>query len=182
METEVEKILLDNFKETLKQFQNYIVWALVATLSYYLLTLSKSNTTQLNLPVIGSINAIDKSLASVISISVFWFLGAMASYALERADRIAVTLKAYGKEKLLKAMVTYPSIATEPYPLIRLAPALISILLIIAARVEVWSSASKTDRQLSVLFLLLVPYITIAVKLIKNSLPVEKPQKLKIKN
>jgi hypothetical protein len=198
METEIEKILLEHLKETLKQFQNYLVWGLVAILSYYLLVINKSNITNINLPVIGSFDSIDKSLASMICISVFFFLGAMATYALERVDRICLTF-AYvdktkiqddselialfeNKTKLLQATLTFPSIATENKWLIRIAPMIISIVLIVLARIEIWNSASSFSTQLLILSILLSPFITITVLLLNSwyLTHIPKPDRIKI--
>ncbi len=222
MTNESKNILLDNLKETLKQFQNYLVLGLLAALSYFLLVLSKSETASVNLQGIVSANSIDKATASTIWICVFWFLGALATYALERIDRICITYLAIDTQKLseakelvskfrnrkeeltdsetkqftevkefinehytrleiLKAATTFPSIATEVYRLVRIAPALISIALIVLARIKIWNSNIHSDVQIYEMIILILPYFVIAIQLLKSSLPIAKPEKFQTK-
>jgi len=178
MEKDAEDILIENLKETLKQFQSYLVWGIIASISYYLLTLNKSATTNLNLPVIGSMEAIDINFARLVSLSIYWILGWMAGYALERTERI--TLKLYHRKEILKAVATYPSIATEIYPIVRIFAGLLPIVIMCLGRIESWNNNSRTDSQIFKIAMLLAPYLTIIILLFRSSLPLDKPEKIKI--
>lgn len=218
MSDEARNILLENLKESLKQFQKYLVFGLLAALSYFLLVISRSDTTSVNLEGIVSANGVSKEAVSVIWISIFWILGALASYSLERIDRICAKYLDLDSDKIavaksfiakkedeehalseeeereysaatefiaerhlrleiLKAVTTYPSIATEVYPFVRIAPAIISIVVILLARIHIWNPDSRNDIQVIELVFLVIPYIVIALQLLRGSLPIEKPER-----
>jgi hypothetical protein len=178
MNKEAEQILIDNLKETLKQFQSYLLWGIVAAITYYLLVLNKSSTTNLELPVIGNLHSVDTSFAKHICLAVYWLLGLMAGYALERTERISIKLN--DSPEILKAASTYPSIATEIYPLVRVLAGLLPVAIMVFARIEIWNRSLDTDMQIYKLLLLAAPYLTIVVLLIRNALPLDKPAKVKI--
>jgi hypothetical protein len=178
MDKEVQDILLENLKESLKQFQNYLIWGMIASITYYILALNKSNTTNLNLPVVGSMDAVNTHFARLISLAVYWILGCMGSYALERIERISVKL--FHKKELLKAVATYPSIATEIYPLVRVFAGLLPIVILVLGRIELWNNNAKTSDQIYKMVFLIIPYLTIIIQLLKNTLPLDKPEKIKI--
>jgi hypothetical protein len=179
IEKDVENILFDNLKEALKQFQNYLVWGIVACLTYFLLTIGNSTTTSLNITPIGSLPPIDISTGKFISLSVYWILGLLSGFTLERAERISLTLIDINPRRL-KAMLTYPSIATGSHLAVRLFASLIPILIAVSGAIVDWNNDLKASIQIGMILLLIAPYLTIIIFQLQSKMPLVKQEKIKI--
>ena len=172
-----EEILIDNFRESLRQLQVYIIWGIGSSLSYLILSTSvpKPGQTPASIPIPGAFIAIDPGIARVIALSIYWVVGAMATYAFERAQRIAETLR--NNPQLLNASLTFPSIATETYTLVRLIPALLPLFLFLSAIIAQWLKGEyRGDAMWGYIFWMVImvsPYLALASQMLSPIKPAE---------
>jgi hypothetical protein len=150
--TDVNKLYIENLKAALQQIQRYIVLGLGASLYYMVLCFPNQNVNKpVVIPMPGVSIATDVEFAKDISLAIAVVVGAMASYSAERASRIFSKIsnriaKETGMDEILCALRSFPSIATEPYPLIRISAALLPAILIVFGRLdEVFSTEGSTD-------------------------------------
>jgi hypothetical protein len=176
---ESDKIRVENLKETLRQFQSNLVWGIGSSLSYLILSVSDLGSTHLSVPLPGAFVSVTTDFARAIALAIAWGAGALASYAHERARRIAYGLRS--EPDLLRATLTFPSIATEIYPLVRVLPAILpAVFLFIGLLAEWMNTEGETASRLLVAVLLLAPYLTLIIDLTYLSLPLDKPPRLRL--
>jgi len=156
--SELDKIKAENLKETLRQFQRYLVWGIGSALSYYILSSINPGSTNVNVPLPGAFVSVTTDFAKTIALAIFWIAGAMANYEHERAQRIVVSLGS--NRKLVRAILTFPSLATEIYPVVRVAAVIIPAALVVFGLINEWtkSTAGGGDR-LTMILLLFSPYL-----------------------
>lgn len=160
---ESDKILTDNLKETLRQLQSYVIWGIGSSLSFLILSLSDFRSMNVTVALPGSFVPVSADFAKIIAVSIYWVAGALASYAHERAERIASRLN----PELLDATLTFPSVATEYYPGVRALAALIPSGFILAGLISSWrKSEGELGLRIFLTAILLVPYITLFIELI----------------
>jgi hypothetical protein len=165
MNSELEKILLENLKQSLIQYQNYLIGGLVAAILFFLLSRSTAPTAKLSVGI-GSIEANIKH-ALYFSFCLYWISGALASYALENANRIG--LKLQHNEPLLKAAITYPSLATEIHPGIRVIAGILPALIMVYSFLTVKGTTSL--EKIFMLIIIAAPYLTITIELVQTLSP-----------
>lgn len=172
--TELEKILIENLKGSLSHLQTYLIWGIGSALSFLILSVSDFGSAVVTIPLPGAFTAVDTTFARVVALAIAWITGALATYTYERAVRIVSKMKSSPDE--LRAILTYPSVVTEIYPGVRLMAAIIPASFIIFGFISNWNSIEGDFLMRTFLMLfLLVPYITLAVRLITLPLPVDKP-------
>ena len=180
---ERDDVLLENLREALRQVQRYTVWGIGSALSYFALATTDLGSTSVDVPVPGSFGSfvsVNTEFAKVLALAIFWVAGAMAVYTHEGAIRISRALQC--NPDLLRAALTFPSIATEIYGLVRVSAALIPAGLVLTGlvldaglRAYIGSTALLMGTAV-----LLSPYIVFAIELGSRSLPVEVPAKLSL--
>ena len=150
--TEIEKLLVENLLEALRQIQSYLVLAFGASASALALavTLWKWGKRQEELrprlvpeptpkqgpkpaseypevAVPGISVALNPLIAELVFLALTCVAGLMAGYAAQSATAIASRLRSV--HGLLEAAATFPSIATSPYSAVRFIPVLLPPLL-----------------------------------------------------
>jgi len=135
------QILIEHFRESQRQIQTCIVWSIGASLSWLLLALSsgKPGEGTSPVPIPGSFVGAERDVALIIAFTVYWAVGAMATYAAQNAIRIVAELgKEPDAEGLLAALGTYPSVGNERYPGVRVIAAVLPFLLFLAGAIVLW--------------------------------------------
>jgi len=187
--TDADKLYIDNLKAALQQIQRYIVLGLGAALYYMVLSSPNQDASKpVAIPMPGISIATDVEFAKDISLAIVFVVGAMASYSAERASRIATEMsnrvaRETGVLEIFCALRSFPSIATEPYPLVRVGAALLPAVLIVFGRLdEVWNTEGSVDwfRFLFATSLLLAPYLALASLLWSPQYAEPQPPKLRL--
>src|SRR5713226_5005543 len=143
--TEVEKVLVDNLKEALQQLQRYMVFGLGSSL--FLLVLSSSHHqsgAEVEIKVPGDFmpGPVPLRLAVAIVVAAYWVVGVLATIAVARPKRIVRLLRSdadsYAKgpkdnEKIVEAVLTYPSIPTTKVHAPRIILSILPAILFTAA-------------------------------------------------
>lgn len=172
--SEVDKIKAENLKETLSQIQTYLIWGIGSALSFFILSSTNPTSTTIQVPLPGAFISVTPGLAETIALAICWISGALASYAHERAQRIVLSLQ--HNREMLDALLLYPSIATEIYSAVRVAPAFISAVLLITGLISKWTSLQvEILWRVFVFLILLSPYLYLIIQLTYFSLPIKKP-------
>lgn len=167
--TDSDKILVDNMKETLRQLQSYLVWGIGSSLSFLILSVTDLKSGTVNVPLPGSFVSVNTTFAAAIALSIYWVVGALASYAHERAQRIASKMQ--DNPELLGATLTFPSIATEFYPAVRVLAAIIPCAFTLVGLIYGWRKAEgNLEWRIFSTFLLLAPYVTLVMQMTYLSL------------
>jgi hypothetical protein len=127
---DTQEILVENFRESLRQIHGYVVWGIGTSVSFFGLALlsPKSSDAAAPISVPGAFVAVDPVLAQVILVAGCVVVGAMAGYAAEQARDTAKALE--NVSGLLPALRTFPGIATSPYPGVRYIASLLPLVLV----------------------------------------------------
>jgi len=176
--TEIEKILSENLKEALRQFQTYLLWGIGSSLSFLILSITSYGSETITIPLPGFFASVNITFAKIIALAIAWIAGALATYQHELAVRIAVKLQK--NMNLLHALLTFPSIATEYYPGVRFIAVSIPGIFILIGSVYNRGEVQLEIFQFILLTLfLLTPYMVLMFMLTVLSLPMEKPTRTK---
>lgn len=132
-----QPVLVTNLCETLRQLQRYLVLAIVASLSLVVLQLLSSSESAgrvIQLP--GLVTTVDVRTAKLLLVAAHMAFGLLTLATGERARK---TFEKIHKPELRDAALSYPSIATEPDPFIRVSACLAPALLFLIMLVLEWS-------------------------------------------
>src|SRR2546425_2644221 len=174
--TEIEKVLVDNLKEALQQLQRYMVFGLGSSL--FLLVLSSSHQqsgagVEIKVPGDFIPGPVPLRMAAAIVVAAYWVAGVLAASAVFRPKRIVQLLRSNANsyaegpkhnEKLVEAVLTYPSIPTTK----RHAPRLmLSILLAILFVAAAFQSGWRPNTLWTFVpeLLLVLPYLALTLLL-----------------
>jgi hypothetical protein len=172
--TELEKILIENLKESLSKLQTYLIWGIGAALSFLLLSVSNLGTATVAIPLPGALTTVNTTFARLIALAIAWFAGALATYTYERTVRIVSKMKS--SPEVVRAILSYPSVVTEIYPGVRLMAAIIPAAFILFGFISVWNNIETGFMgRVFLMFFALIPYFTLAVELITLPLPIDRP-------
>jgi hypothetical protein len=172
--TELEKILVENLREGLRQFQTYLTWGIGAALSFLLLSISDLGSETVGLPIPGAFASVNTTFARIIALAIAWVAGALATYTYERIVRIKAEL--WTNAKLLRTVLTYPSVLTVIYPGVSLIAVFVPGACIVGGFIFIWNNIpGDFGWRLFLATVSLAPYIVLAGELIAWPVPVEKP-------
>ena len=121
MPLEREKILVDNLLACLNLYQRSLVWALTASLAFFLLTLRLRDPSQPHVPLLSI--EIHLATAWCLALALFLVFGGFALSALHRAEAILPQLNP--PPELREAILLYPSLATNQNILVRVGAVLL---------------------------------------------------------
>ena len=174
--TEIEKVLVDNLKEAIQQLQRYMVFGLGSSL--FLLVLSSSHQqsgagVEIKVPGDFIPGPVPLGMAAAIVVAAYWVAGMLATIAAARPKRIVWLLRSNANsyaegpkhnEKLLEAVLTYPSIPTTKVHAPRIILSILPAILFIAAALQ--SGWRPNTLWTSVLVgWLVLPYLALALLL-----------------
>jgi hypothetical protein len=194
METSEKQILVDNFKECVRQCQQCILWTIGASFSSLLFALQMRVIGAAGLKQgQGAIEILFGHLplfgAWLLAFGIYVILGSYATYtagqAARNADRLAP--KGSGDRQTLTDLMLYPSLVTSRNPLLRLGGIVLALgLMILSWIIEIVrekGNGSWKDQpwmlMIAAAVLLLLPYIFLFQKLRRLSftLMAEKDEK-----
>ena len=132
-----ENILADNLKESFVLYQRSIVWAMTASATFFMITLTFGEETIPSVSVLyGKLSG---PTAWYLALVLFFVLGILAGSALKNAEAVLLELEAgfEGSEEsqmddgALQALLFFPSLATNPNSFVRIGTALLSPIVIL---------------------------------------------------
>lgn len=115
---------LKHYQTALDHTQRYLTLALVSCVAFWLLRGMNAART-LNVAPFGV--PVDPATARILFFSIHLVTAALANYSLESAKRLVIQLRQHSE--LAEVLRDYPSIAASPWPAVRLAVPLVSIVL-----------------------------------------------------
>jgi hypothetical protein len=165
---DIDAVLVDNFKEALRQANRYLVLGLFSSLFFLALNLDPAafiGFGKVSLP--GGLPPLPIRYAQIALAMVYWVAPFLTYFSLARAERIGAKLQQRNDE-LLKAAATYPSIATTRVHGPRWITSLVPPLLVGIAG---WVSGAFSFSACGMLFFLIavVPYIALFGQRLRRS-------------
>jgi len=164
-----EDILVDNLRDVLRQAERQLAWALGTSITFLFLMVSdpKIGLIPINLLIPSMINEVRPGFARLIALTTYWVLGTLATYSVERSQRIFQCLLAH--PTLAKAMETFPSLVTAPHPGWRYMPAILPPILVLGGEiiwiVQAWDSLETPPIAFLGLFMMALPYVALVWEL-----------------
>ncbi len=164
-----DTILVDNLRGALDLYQRSLVWAMTAAAAFFVLTLSLGDPTFPTVSVLyGQLSG---PAAWFIALALFLVLGVLAASALANAEAILTALEP--EDELRRALLLYPSLATNPNGLVRIENVLSRpVAVLIGFGLELRRESTGEPRAVAwwlglALFVMLIsaPYATIATRL-----------------
>jgi hypothetical protein len=160
---DIEKILVDNLKDTLKSAQTYLLTGMGAALFLLLLAIqgrfNQPNEDTVGVPFVG-LDA-PTSAAAFIALGLHLLSGGIVLVLNGNCRRIEETLRKSKAEGLLDAVLTYPSLIRTS-KLIGVGAALITFLLGTVALFASWYPRGRALSSLFSAILLSSPYLILA--------------------
>ena len=130
---DVDAVRVDNFKESLRQANRYLALGLFSSLFLFALCLDPAafaGASTISLP--GGFPPLPVQYARIALALAYWVSPFLAGFSLARAERIGLELQQSNVD-LLKAVISFPCIATTRVHGPRWAAALIPPLLVAVA-------------------------------------------------
>jgi hypothetical protein len=127
---DVESVLVGNLTESLRRADRYLVLGLLSAMLLAVYTFLPTSSEGISLAPVG-LPALPRTAALGLLVVIYFAAPFLGSFALARANRIGLELRS--NEALLRAVLTYPCIATTRVHGPRLAVAFIPPLLAVAA-------------------------------------------------
>jgi|SRR5215813_5725140 len=157
---DLDAILVDNFKEALRQANRYLTLGLFSSLFFLALSLDPgafSGSGNISLP--GGLPSLPVRYARIALILVYWVSPVLTDFSLTRANRIGIQLQ-QSNPALLKAAATFPSIATTRVHGTRWVTTLVPPLLV---GITGWMNGafSFSWRGMCLFGLAVLPYLTL---------------------
>jgi hypothetical protein len=115
-----------NYQFALDQTQRYLALALGSGVAVWLLRAPSPNAGPMSVAPFGV--PVDPATASTLFFAVHVVTAALAVYALESAKRLVGPLAAQGE--LAAVLQDYPSVAASPWPAVRIAVPVLSLVLL----------------------------------------------------
>ena len=126
------KILAEGFREWLRLYERSIVWAVAASISFLLISRGQTNEKPISFP--GIVGDISGSEAGIVAFVLFFILGGFALSAARRANVTLLQLDGMSMPiETLKALRSFPSLATHPNALFRVGIVLLPPLFLLAS-------------------------------------------------
>lgn len=129
MPVEREAILIDNIRGCLDLYQRSIVWAITASLVFFLLSLRLGNTAQPPVQILYA--ELSLPAAWFVALALFFLLGGFALSAIRRAELNLSKLNI--PSEVQEAVLLYPSLATSLNSLFRVGSVLLCPLIVFVA-------------------------------------------------
>src|SRR5262245_13870377 len=116
-------VLVSNLGEALKQMTNYLTIGLATAVSALMLNSStgkKSSNTEEKSSTAEKVSVpyllipVDRGTAQMLLLGLSWISGAMASYAIEAANKIAADQLFKQQPDVLRVACSFPSLLTAP--------------------------------------------------------------------
>ena len=164
-----DTILADNLRESLNLYQRSLVWAMTASSTFFVLTLSLCNPELASVSVLyGQLSG---AVAWAVALGLSFVLGILAASALKNAETVLDRLNL--ASEVVDALLLHPSLATNANGFVRIgAVAFSPLTVLIAFGLELWREAPTSQRDLYwwlglLLFILVIsgPYVVIALRL-----------------
>jgi hypothetical protein len=163
---DIERILIDNLKDTLKSAQTYLLTGMGAALFLLLLSIqgrfNQPDEATIGVPFIGM--DAPTSAAAFIALGIYLLSGGIVLVLNGNCRRIEETLRQSKAEGLLKAVLTYPSLIRTS-KLIGVGAALITFLLGTGALFASWYPRASIPSSLFSAIILSSPYLALALLL-----------------
>jgi hypothetical protein len=131
MPLEREKLLIDHLLACLQLYHNALVWALIASVVFVLLTVRLRAPSQSTVPPFST--ALHPTTTWLIALTLCLVLGGLALVALHRAE--AILMQLHLSSELREAILLYPSLATNQSLVVRVGAVLLCPLAIVAGMV-----------------------------------------------
>jgi hypothetical protein len=170
---DVDAVRVANFNEALRQANRYLVSGLFASLFLFALSIDPvafNSSGGISLPGGPTLPVRYARLALAV---IYWVSPLLADFSLARAERIAISLQKTSPE-LLKAAITFPSIATTrvhgPRWITALGP---PIFVSIAG----WMTGvfAFTEKRMALFVFAVLPYVTLFALRLRRSFGDLKP-------
>lgn len=163
---EIEKVLIDNLKETLKSAQTYLLTGMVAALFLLLLALqgrfNQPNEETVGVPFVGlSAPAIT---AAFIALAIYVLSGIIVLILDSSCRRIEEKLRQSKTDGLLDAVLTYPSLI-RPSKLMGVGAALLTFSIGASALVSSWYEIHGVSESLLPAIVFSSPYLVLSWRL-----------------
>lgn len=173
--TELEKLYVEALRESSRSFQTWMAWAIGASLSLVVFTLSPPPPeARAALPIPGAMFTVSRAGAEFLAITVYIVAAILAASTFESVRRARMHLR--NSPELLEAASLFPSFATFSSRKLRVFVGLLPwLLLVLAAGIQNSRSATPADWiNLALgLFMLGAPYWTLAAFLAQASVKPE---------
>jgi len=158
---DLTKIRLDSYRAAVDQAQRYLVLALTTAVAAWLLRHPSVGTAPINPG--GIFVPVDASTARDLLLALHTVSAAMAGYTVELATRLATYLNK--EQDVATAAYDNPSIVCSPWPGVRLAVPIISV--IVATWTQIVRAPVVTSALFSALYLslLLAPHVVLSMYL-----------------
>jgi uncharacterized membrane protein len=163
---DIEKVLIDNLKETLKSAQMYLLTGTVAALFLLLLAIqgrfNQPNEENVGVPFVDlSAPAIT---AACIALAIYILSGGIVLILDSSCRRIEEKLRQSKTVGLLKAVQTYPSLI-RPSRLMGVVAAFMTFLIGASALVSSWYLIHGVFKSLLPAIVLSIPYLILSWRL-----------------
>ncbi len=142
------EIRLQNYRTALDRAQQYLALAIGSAVGIWLLR-GESTATKVTVP--GVFVEVDWETARVLLLGFHIVISALATYTVETCIQIAEHLKS--QPEIASAMYEYPSIPCSPWPGVRFAVPIISMVLIGWARFAEGKALGLSDVVVLVLLI-----------------------------
>lgn len=166
---DIEAVLVDNFKESLRQANRYLAFGLFSSLFLFSLSVDPDAFSGSgNVSLLGGLPPLPVKYAQIVLALVYWVSPFLADFSLARAERIGIQLQ-HSNVELLKATITFPCIATTrvhgPRWIIALVPPIL-------ASTAGWANGFFSFSQKGVLIFALsvAPYLTLFAFRLRRSI------------
>ena len=167
-------VLVSNLGEALKQVTNYLTIGLATAVSALMLNSStdeKSSTAEkLSVPYL--LIPVDRGTAQMLLLGLSWISGAMASYAIDAANKIAADSIFKQQPDVLRVACSFPSLLTAPIGYGILAAAL-PVIFVIPVFWKMHKAVRVVEREgspfITFLLFFLIPYGAVALGLWKSN-------------
>jgi len=156
---DIDVVLIDNFKEALRQANRYLTLGLFSSLFYLTLSVDPAAFSSGNVSLPGVLPPLPLGYARLALGLLYWVSPFLAAFALARAERVGEQLLK-SNEALFKAAASFPSIATTRVHGPRWVVALLPPLLFAIAGWANHLFSLATERLVLLLFAVL-PYLVL---------------------
>jgi hypothetical protein len=170
--SEVEKIFVKNFQDSLKLYHQYLIWSAAAASAFFVITMRMGKDTEVQV-------GFGKLSIGLLWLAEFVLVLSLGIFAWSSLDNAISNLKKIGANtELRKAVLLYPSSATYSHWFFRLIIVVFSPLVgTISVAIDFWREGSLwTPSQWVVFFILLLilwgPYLYILKKVAPGPLDI----------
>jgi hypothetical protein len=147
-------VLAENLKKSFSLYERYIVWAMTASAAFFMITFTLDDEI---IPTVSVLyGKLSGPAAWYIAKGLFLVLGILAASTLKNVEAVCLrfeslcdhSTKTHVDEETLKALMLYPSLATNPNNFIRIGTALFSpIAILVGFGLQLYRELPKTSTK-----------------------------------